>query len=289
MSESFQRPTRSLGGRVAIVSGAGAVGDGIGNGRASAILLAEAGCNVVCVDMKQDLAQRTAEMIEQDGKGKAVAVKANVTVAEDCQNAVQTAVKEWGRLDILVNIVGIGGATGTAVDVDMTEWAKSMEINVASMVLMAKYAIPEMEKNEGQWRGSIVNIASVAGIRGGNPHLFYPTSKGAIVNMTRAMAVHHGPQGIRVNCVCPGMVYTPMMYAPGMSDSAREARKSRSILKTEGTGWDVAAAVRFLAGDEARWMTAVILPVDAGATAEAGSMLPKEAMTNPGGKSDVPH
>ena len=103
------------------------------------------------------------------------------------------------------------------------------------------------------------------------------------------MAVHHGPQGIRVNCVCPGMVYTPMMYAPGMSDSAREARKSRSILKTEGTGWDVAAAVRFLAGDEARWMTAVILPVDAGATAEAGSQLPKEAMTNPGGKSDVPH
>lgn len=86
----------------------------------------------------------------------------------------------------------------------MQEWAKSMEINVASMVMMAKYAIPEMEKNEGQWRGSIVNIASVAGIRGGNPHLLYPTSKGAVVNMTRAMAVHHGPQGIRVNCVCPG-------------------------------------------------------------------------------------
>lgn len=97
--------------------------------------------------------------------------------------------------------------------------------------------------------------------------------------MTRAMAVHHGPQGIRVNCVCPGMVYTPMMYAPGMSEDAREARKGRSILKTEGTGWDVGAAVRFLAGDEARWLTAVILPVDAGATAEAGSMLPKEAMT----------
>jgi NAD(P)-dependent dehydrogenase (short-subunit alcohol dehydrogenase family) len=77
--------------------------------------------------------------------------------------------------------VGIGGATGTAVDVDMEQWAKSMEVNVATMVLMAKYAIPEMEKNEGQWRGSIVNIASVAGIRGGNPHLFYPTSKGAVV------------------------------------------------------------------------------------------------------------
>lgn len=151
------------------------------------------------------------------------------------------------------------------------------------MVKMSKYAIPEMEKNSGQWRGSIVNLASVAGIRGGNPHLLYPTSKGAIVNMTRAMAVHHAPQGIRVNCVCPGMVYTPMMYAPPggepMQDAAREARKGRSLLKTEGTGWDVGAAVRFLAGDEARWMTAVILPVDAGATAAAGSELPKEAMT----------
>ena len=179
-------------------------------------------------------------------------------------------------MKIVVNVVGIGGATGTATEVDMADWAKSMEINVASMVLMAKYAIPEMEKNDGQWRGSIVNIASVAGLRGGNPHLFYPTSKGAIVvsnekcitiwhqasseggidiyqNMTRAMAVHHGPQGIRVNCVCPGMVYTPMMYSPGMTDEAREARKSRSILKTEGTGWDIGAAVRFLAGDEARW------------------------------------
>ena len=181
MSEAFKRPTRTLEGRVAIVSGAGATGDGIGNGRASAILLGEAGCNVVCTDMKLELAQRTAEMIKDDGKGKAIAVKANATVAEDCKNAVDSAIKEWGRLDILVNMVGIGGATGTAKEVDMADWAKSMEINVASMVLMSKYAIPEMEKNEGQWRGSIVNIASVAGIRGGNPHLFYPTSKGAVV------------------------------------------------------------------------------------------------------------
>lgn len=100
MSEAFKRPTRSLFGRAAIVSGAGAAGDGIGNGRASAILLAEAGCSVVCVDMKKDLAQRTVEMIEKDGFGKAVAVQANATVAEDCKNAVDTAVKEYGRLDI---------------------------------------------------------------------------------------------------------------------------------------------------------------------------------------------
>lgn len=100
MSETFPRPTRSLEGRVAIVSGAGAAGDGIGNGRASAILLAEAGCSVVCTDMKLDLAQRTVDMIKEDGKGKGVAVKANATIAEDCQHAVETAVKEFGRLDI---------------------------------------------------------------------------------------------------------------------------------------------------------------------------------------------
>ncbi|KAF2216637.1 hypothetical protein CERZMDRAFT_104820 [Cercospora zeae-maydis SCOH1-5] len=281
MTETFPRPTRSLKGRTAIVTGAGALGDGIGNGRAAAILLAEAGCSVVCVDLKHELAQRTVEMIEQDGFGQAVAVTADVTNEAECQGIVSTAVDKFGRLDILVNVVGVGGATGTAVEVDMVEWAKGMEINVGSMVMMAKYAIPEMRKNDGQWRGSIVNIASVAGIRGGNPHLLYPTSKGAIVNMTRAMASHHAPDGVRVNCVCPGMVYTPMMYGPGMSKEARESRKNRSLLKTEGTGWDVGAAIRFLAGDEARWMTGVILPVDAGSTVATASDVPS---VNPGSK-----
>lgn len=192
---------------MAIVTGAGALGDGIGNGRASAILLAEAGCSVVCVDMKIELAEHTVEMINKDGLGKAIAVKANVTDESDCKAAVEAAVSNFGRLDILINVVGVGGATGTAVDVDMVEWAKSMEINVASMVMMSKYAIPAMEKNVGlQWQGSIVNIASVAGIRGGNPHLLYPTSKGAVVNMTRAMASHHAPQGIRVNCTSAGHI-----------------------------------------------------------------------------------
>ena len=181
MPEEFPRPTLSLIGRVANVSGAGAAGDGIGNGRASAILLAEAGANVVCVDMALDLAKRTVELIEKDGHSSAIAVQANVTSEPDARNVVSKALSAFGRIDILVNVVGVGGATGTAEDVDMVEWAKGMEINVASMVVMAKYCIPEMKKNEGQWRGSIVNIASVAGIRGGTPHLLYPTSKGAVV------------------------------------------------------------------------------------------------------------
>lgn len=181
MSEHFTRPTRSLSGRVAIVSGAGAAGIGIGNGRAAAILLAEAGCSVVCVDLKLELAQQTEKMIKEEGLGKAISVEANVTDENDCKKIVDIAIKEFGRLDILINGVGVGGATGTAVEVDMLEFAKSMDINVGSMVKMSKYSIPQMAKNEGQWRGSIVNIASVAGIRGGNPHLLYPTSKGAVV------------------------------------------------------------------------------------------------------------
>jgi NAD(P)-dependent dehydrogenase (short-subunit alcohol dehydrogenase family) len=124
-------------------------------------------------------------------------------------------------------------------------------------------------------------MASVAGLKGGTPHLLYPTSKGAVVNMTRAMAAHHAKDGVRVNCVCPGMVYTPMMYAGGMSEEARESRKNRSLLKTEGNGWDVGSAVRFLSGPESRWITGLIMPVDAGATAAVGTELPKNASVNP--------
>ncbi|OAL28669.1 hypothetical protein AYO20_09393 [Fonsecaea nubica] len=279
----FPKPPRSLAGKVAIVTGAGAHGDGIGNGRASAILLADDGCKVVCVDRDIALAQRTVEMIEAEGHhGAAIAIHADVTDEAQCKGIVDTALDKFGRLDILFNCVGIGGAAGTAVEVDMAAWAKSLEINVSSMVMMAKYAIPAMAKNDDAWgyRGSIINMGSVAGIRGGTPHLLYPTSKGAVVNMTRAMAAHHAPQGIRVNCVCPGMVYTPMMYAAGMTDEAREARKNRSLLRTEGNGWDVGCAVRFLAGPQARWITGLIMPIDAGATAAVGTDIPRSASVN---------
>jgi NAD(P)-dependent dehydrogenase (short-subunit alcohol dehydrogenase family) len=169
-------------------------------------MLAEEGCNVLCLDLNLEWAQKTAEMATaRSQKAKAVPLKSDVTKAVDCEAAVEMALKEFGRLDILVNNVGIGGAAGTAVDVDMDAWARGLEINVSSMVQMAKYCIPAMAKNEGEIRGSIVNMGSVAGLKGGTPHLLYPTSKGAVVNMTRAMAAHHAPDGIRVNCVCPGV------------------------------------------------------------------------------------
>ena len=201
-------PTRRLEGRVAIVTGAGSRATGIGNGRAASILLAEAGAHVVCLDLNLEWAEVTVSMISKEfGKDKAIALKIDVTKEDECKRAVEHTLKKFGRLDILVNNVGIGGPVGTAVDVDPAEWAKGLEINVTSMVLMSKFAVPAMERNQPHpiaGRGCIINIASVAGLIGGTPMLLYPTSKGAVVNMTRAMAVHHAPSGIRVNCVCPG-------------------------------------------------------------------------------------
>jgi len=251
-----------LDGRVAIVTGAGSRTHEIGNGRAAAILLARRGAAVLLLDMQVEAAQHTQKVIEAEG-GRALALQADVSRAVDCEAAVKTVVAQWGRVDILVNNVGVGGPAGNAVEVGLDEWEAALRVNVTSMMLMAKYAIPEMRRAGA---GAIVNIASVAGLLGGTPSLLYPTSKGAVVNMTRAMAAHHGLEGIRVNCVAPGMVYTPMV-AGRMTPAARDERRKRSLLHTEGSGWDVGHAVAYLASDEARWVTGVILPVDAGATA----------------------
>lgn len=259
-----------LEGRVAIVTGAGSRSDGIGNGRAAAILLARNGARVALVDMQEKWAERTREMIASEG-GEAIVVQGDVTKPEDCRRIVDTTVQRFGRLDILVNNVGIGGPPGTAVEVDLEGWNHGLLVNVTSMMLMSKFAIPEMKKVGG---GSIVNISSVAGLRGGIANLLYPTSKGAVVNMTRAMAYHHGPDLIRVNCICPGMVYTPMVYAAGMSDEMRENRRKRSALQVEGSGWDVGAGVLYLASDDARWVTGIVLPIDAGATAISSTPSP---------------
>ena len=147
-----------------------------------------------------------------------------------------------------------------------------MRVNVASMMLMAKYAIPEMIKSGG---GSIINLTSVAGLQGGHPSLLYPTSKGAIVSLTRAMAAHHGRDGIRVNCIAPGTVYTPMVASRGMTPEMRKARSERTLLGTEGTGWDIGYGALYLASDESRWVTGITLPIDGGATAGSkGSPVP---------------
>lgn len=251
-----------LDGRVAIVTGAGSRGVGIGNGKAAAVLLARRGAKVLLLDADEAAAQITLQLIESGG-GQALVQRTDVSNADACRAAVDAALQAWGRVDILVNNVGIGGPAGDAVELNLDEWDSALRVNVTSMMLMARFAIPPMRE---LGRGAIVNVASVAGLLGGTPSLLYPTSKGAVVNMTRAMASHHGREGIRVNCVAPGMVYTPMV-AGRMSAEMREVRRKRSLLQTEGSGWDVGHAVAYLASDEARWLTGVILPVDAGTTA----------------------
>ncbi|HYG42635.1 MAG TPA: SDR family oxidoreductase [Bordetella sp.] len=263
MSEQFEPASRSLADRVAIVTGAGSRADGIGNGRAAAILLARDGARVALIDAIEEWADVTRRMIEDEG-GQALVLPCDVSSDAQCGQAVAQVRQQWGRVDILVNNVGVGGPAGNAVELDLQEWDRALRINVTSMMLMARHCIPAMRE---QGQGAIVNIASVAGLIGGHPSLLYPTSKGAVVNMTRAMAAHHGEEGIRVNCVAPGMVYTPMVYARGMSEEKREIRRKRSLLRTEGSGWDVGHAIRYLVSDEARWVTGVVFPVDAGTTA----------------------
>jgi len=253
-----------LDGKVAVVTGAGSRDDeGIGNGRAAAILMARAGAKVGLLDENLAWVEKTYAMIQQEG-GSATVIKCDVTDTASAAAAIETIARTYGRLDILINNVGIGGPPGTVVDVDIEAFDRAMRVNLTSMVIMAKYAIPQMLKNGA---GSIVNIASVAGMIGGHPNILYPASKGAVVQLTRAMASQHGREGIRVNCIAPGMVYTPMVYSRGMSPEMREARRKRSLLQVEGSGWDVGNACLFLASDEARWITGVLLPVDAGATA----------------------
>ena len=250
-----------LAAKVAIVCGGGAAGDGIGNGRAACILLARAGARVLVVDRELALAQRTVEMITEDG-GIASAASFDVTVSDQCRAMVDLALERYGRLDCLDNNVGIN-SRGNVINLPEAEWQRVMQVNVEAMFLTAKFAIPAMLQTAGG--GAIVNVSSISALR---PRglTAYSTSKAAVIGLTRAMAVDHGPDGIRVNCVAPGPVYTPMVYAAGMSEQNRSNRAQASVLKTEGTGWDVGMAVRFLLSAQARYITGQTLVVDGGTT-----------------------
>jgi NAD(P)-dependent dehydrogenase (short-subunit alcohol dehydrogenase family) len=250
-----------LAGKVAIVTGGGAKADGIGNGRAASILLARAGANVLVVDRDLALAERTVAMIAGEG-GNAVAASYDVTESVQCAAMVQDAVSRWGRLDCLDNNVGIS-SKGSVVDETEENWARVMHVNVDSMFLACKHAIPAMISTAGG--GSIVNISSISALRPRGLTV-YTASKGAVIALTKAIAVDHGAQGIRANCIAPGPVYTPMVYAHGMTEQARDTRRQASVLKREGTGWDIGSAARFLLSDQARYITGQTLVVDGGAT-----------------------
>ena len=254
-----------LAGKTAIVTGAGSRAPGIGNGRAAAILFAREGADVLLVDRDEGAALATRELIREDGL-EAEVLAADVTSAEDCQAMVAAAVQRFGRLDVLHNNVGIG-SRGTVEQVSEEEWDEVMRVNVTSMMLAAKAAVPAMRDSGG---GAIVNVSSIAALR---PRglTAYSVSKGAVATLTQALAVDHGADGIRANCIMPGPVYTPMVYAAGMSDELRERRRMASLLQVEGEPWDIAWAAVYLASDEAKYVTGVILPVDGGVTVRGPS------------------
>ncbi len=246
-----------LEGKVAIVTGAGSSGEGIGNGKATAVLFAREGARVLLVDVVKDRAEETLAMIRKEG-GEASVFQGDVTNAGDCDRMAEAAVERYGRLDILDNNVGIA-FRGSVLDVSEEDWDRVMTVNLKSMVLASRAAIPRMIQGGG---GAIVNISSIAGLRA-HSSTPYTTSEAGVIGLTMSMAADHAKDNIRVNCIAPGLVYTPIV-APRVDATGRERRKNAAPLATEGTGWDIGYAALYLASDEARWVTGVVLPVDAG-------------------------
>ena len=271
MNERRPGPRPRLEGKVAIVTGAGSRGDGVGNGKATAVLFAREGAKVVLVDMQLEAANETLAMIEAEA-GTASSFQADVTSDDDCKALVDFTLERYGRLDILDNNVG-NSYRKTVVDIEPEEWDEYMALNLKSMVLTSKHAIPRMIESGG---GSIINISSISGVRSGKDPV-YTASKAGVIGLTLSMAGDHGREGIRVNAIAPGPVYTPMV-AWRLSDEQRVYRKNTTALGTEGTPWDVGWAAVFLASDEAKWVTGSVLTVDGGSSIVSRHVYSDEAM-----------
>ena len=244
--------------KVAIVTGAGSRGPGIGNGKAAAILFAREGARVLCVDAEAARAQETVDVIRSEGGG-ALAWAADVTRADDCQSMVDKAVTSWGRLDILHNNVGIESRK-SLLDTTEEEWDRVMAVDLKSMLLATQAGVvPMIERG----KGAVICVSSVAALRG-HGRTAYAAAKAGVIGFVRSVAAQLGPKGVRVNAIAPGMVWTPMVE--NLGQEMRERRRKASPLATEGTGWDVGWAAVYLASDEARWVTGQTLVVDGGVT-----------------------
>lgn len=263
--------TKGLAGQVALVIGAGSIGPGWGNGKAIACTLAREGARVFCVDINQAAAQETADIIASEG-GEAALAQADVTQASDVERVVAECMARFGRLDILVNNVGIA-EVGGVVDLPVEEWNRVIAVNLTSCFLAMKFAIPHMVAAGG---GAIVNISSIAGVRyTGVPYASYSATKAAMNHLTSTTAAEYAPKGVRVNAVLPGLMKTPMVensaglaqsYAGGDVEAMWRARAAQVPMGVMGDAWDVANAVLFLASPAAKYVTGVALPVDGGIT-----------------------
>lgn len=250
-----------LAGKVAVVTGGAS-----GIGRATARLLAREGAAVAVVDRNLPWAEEVAAQIQQEG-GQAIAVGCDVSLAADCQRAVAETVEALGGLDILFNNAGII-RRADVLNTTEEEWDRVMAVNVKSVFLMSKYAVPVMAERGG---GAIVNTGSGWGLVGGRDAVSYCASKGAVVNMTRAMALDHAALKIRVNCVCPGDTNTDMLRSEAQQLGEPEERFLQGAadrpLGRIGTPEDIAQAVLYLVGDTASFVTGAVLVVDGGGLA----------------------
>lgn len=248
--------------KVVIVTGAGAtgIGDFVGIGQAISVLFARQGARVLLVDRDQRNAEITLATIKEEG-GEASIFAGDVTSNADCQGMAEAARSRYGNVNVLVNNVGISGP-GSVTDVDEDFWDTVMDVNLKSVMLTSKHAIPQMITAGG---GSIINLSSIVGLRAGSgrPSHPYAASKAGIIGLSNSMAVHYGRDNIRVNCIAPGHVHSPMV-ARHTSTEMLDLRRRAGPLGIEGTSWDVAYAALFLASDESRWVSGVTLPVDAG-------------------------
>ncbi len=247
-----------LAGKIAIVTGAGSRGPGLGNGKACAMLFAREGARVLCVDQVADRAEETVKLIHGEG-GQARAFAADVTSTADCRAMVDAATETWGGLDVLHNNVGIESRKDL-LETGEEEWDRVMAVDLKSMLLATQAAVPALVKRGG---GSIICVSSIAALRG-HGRTAYAAAKAGVIGFVRSVAVQLGPQGIRVNAIAPGQVWTPMVESLG--PQARERRSKAAPLGTEGTGWDVGWGAVYLASDEARWVTGHTLVIDAGLT-----------------------
>jgi NAD(P)-dependent dehydrogenase (short-subunit alcohol dehydrogenase family) len=261
--------------RVAIIVGAGqSPGEGMGNGRATALTFAREGAKVLCVDHHLASAQETVDMIAARG-GAAAAFKADATKVAELKAMAEDTMKRWGRIDILHNNVGVSLAGGDAELSDFTEAAleRCVAINLKSCIFAAKHVIPIMREQQS---GVIINISSMAVITT-YPYVAYKATKAAMVAFTEQLAYQNAQYGIRANVILPGLMNTPM----AVDTRAREFKKTRAEVEAErdskvplrkkmGTAWDVANAALFLASDEANFITGVTLPVDGGSSVRRG-------------------
>ena len=268
--------------RVVIVVGAGSVGPGWGNGKAAAVLFAREGARVLAVDIDPEAAAETAGIIVRDG-GTAETFAADVSDADQVGAMVDACLERFGRIDVLHNNVGIVAPKPT-VDVSDADWDRICAVNLKGMFLTCRAVLPAMERNEFRidadgrriGRGAVINISSISGIRWtGVPYVTYSVTKGAVLPLTRSIALEYADRGIRANAILPGLMNTPMIVEPlkeayggGDVDRMIDARDAQCPTGYMGDGWDVAHAALFLASDDARYVTGAELVVDGGISAK---------------------